>query len=173
YTHRLIHEDFTGTSLELMDKNVRASAKTFLAQISTIPNACIHLKVKNGALGIPQLRWFIPNLAFKRMRRLTTSRCPVVKYVTTTAEYIHEMTRISILAPEKLDYDLRLLREIDTNPANKGFLCFSVGGHIVNRHLSGWTNISSHQLISLIRLRSGTLGAIHGAPNQPTCHRCR
>src|SRR5699024_1942863 len=44
--------------------------------------------------------------------------------------------------------------------------------HIVNRHLSGWTNIPSHRLISLIRLRSGTLGAIHGAPNQPTCHRC-
>src|SRR5699024_9004744 len=145
---------------------------SFLFQLPSMPNACVHLKVKNGGLGIPQLRWFIPNLAFKRMRRLSSSTCPNVRYLTTTPEFLHEMTRISVLVPEKLDYDLRLLREIATNPANKGFLCFSVGGHIVNRHLSGWTNTPSRQLVGLLRLRSGTLGAIHGAPNQPTCHRC-
>ena len=172
YIHKLIHEDFTGTTLETMDRHVRAAAKTFLFQVQGLPNACVHLKVKNGGLGIPQLRWFIPNLAFKRMRRLTTSRCPYVKYLTSTPEFTKEMTRISILTPDGLDYDLRLLRDISTNPANRGFLCFSVGGHIVNRHLTGWTNIPSRQLISLIRLRSGTLGAIYGAPNQPTCHRC-
>src|SRR5699024_10357085 len=67
YTHRLIHEDFMGVSLEAMDRNIRATVKTILAQVPGIPNPCIHLKVKNGGLGIPQLRWFIPNLAFKRM----------------------------------------------------------------------------------------------------------
>ena len=95
-----------------------------------------------------------------------------MKFLSTTQEFTQEMTRISILAPDKLDYDLRQLRDISTNPSNRGFLCFSVGGHIVNRHLTGWTNIPSRQLISMIRLRSGTLGAIHGAPNQPGCHRC-
>src|SRR5699024_1360656 len=144
-----------------------------LWQLPSMPNACVHLKVKNGGMGIPQLRWFIPNLAFKRMRRLTSSRCPIVRYLTNTTAFSKEMTRISILVPDKLDYDLRLLREMNTNPANRGFLCFSVGGNIVNRHLSGWTNTPSHKLISLLRLRSGTLGAIHGAPDQPTCRHCR
>ena len=173
YIHRHLHEDFTGTTLDIMDRNIRAVVKTFLAQVPGIPNPCIHLKVKNGGLGVPQLRWFIPNLAFKRMRKLCISRCPCIRFLTSTDEFKREMTRISILTPAKLDYDLRLLRDISTNPGNRGFLCFSIGGNIVNRHLAGWTNIPSHKLISLIRLRSGTLGAIHGAPNQPTCHRCK
>src|SRR5699024_4995795 len=56
YIHRLLHEDFTGTTLDIMDRNIRAVVKTFLAQVPGIPNPCIHLKVKNGGLGVPQLR---------------------------------------------------------------------------------------------------------------------
>src|SRR5699024_10200198 len=72
YLHLLIHEDFIGSSLETMDQKIRSAAKSILWQLSSMPNACVHLKVKNGGMGIPQLRWFIPNLAFKRMRRLTS-----------------------------------------------------------------------------------------------------
>src|SRR5699024_9666838 len=60
YIHRLTHEDFTGTALEEMDRKIRTTAKVFLAQVPAMANACVHLKVKHGGLGIPQLRWFIP-----------------------------------------------------------------------------------------------------------------
>lgn len=64
------------------------------------------------------------------------------------------------------------MSEILTYPKHRGNLCFQVGGKIVNKFLSGWTEIDGRPLVNMLRLRFGTLGAIDGAPSQPTCHNC-
>ena len=123
-------------------------------------------------MGVQQLRWFIPKHAYQRMYRLKNANGAHIRYMASSVTYNNMMRKIAVLTPSDMKYHERALKEVLTYPKHKGHLCFLVGGKIVNRFLSGWTGMDGHSLVNMLRLRFGTMGAIEGAPSQPTCHNC-
>ena len=169
FLHRLVHEDFTATILKSLDRAIRNCAKDFLHLPDSAASSWFHLSVKNGGLGLPELRFEIPILSFKRLSRLQSSDSWVMKDVTTSSWFKNKLLRIERLLPHHSDNQARLLNDLERIKNFKGQTCFAVAGGLVNRHLRGNSWFSGHLFVSYLRMRSCTIGATGHEPDPVVC----
>lgn len=68
--HQLALGWFTLSYLNRLDKQIRSFARKWLSLPADCPNAYFHAGVRDGGLGIPSLRWVIPQLRMRRLQKL-------------------------------------------------------------------------------------------------------
>lgn len=68
--HQLALGLFNLSVLNNLDKKVRSSVRKWLSLPHDCPNAYFHARVVDGGLGLPSLRWVVPHLRMRRLRRL-------------------------------------------------------------------------------------------------------
>ena len=123
-----------------------------------------------GGLGLPELRFEIPIMAYKRLSRLKRSDSWVLKDVTGSTWFKGELSRIERLLPHYRDNQARLLNDLQQIRTFKGQLCFGVAGGLVNRHLNGNTWFSGSQFIAYLRMRTCSIGATGHEAEPVYCH---
>ena len=159
FLHRLTHEDFTGTILKDLDRAIRNAAKDFLHLPDSVASSWFHLSIKSGGLGLQELRYEIPIMAYKRLSRLQSSSSWVLKDIVSSAWFKAELTRIERLLPHHDNNQRRLLSDLECIQNFKGQTNFAVAGGLVNRHLHGNSWFSGSMFISYLRMRTCTIGA--------------
>src|SRR5699024_3794740 len=132
-----------------------------------------HLALRYGGIALPELRFEIPIMAYKRLSRLCASESWVLKDVTRSIWFKSELNRIQRLLPHHKDNQLKLLHDLENIRTFKGQLCFGVAGGLVNRHLQGNTWFSGGLFVSYLRMRTNSLGASGHEPEPVFCpHGC-
>lgn len=150
--HRLIHERATATVLREMTVTLRNFVRKWVRLPATTCSSFIHLAISNGGLGIPNLRWKIPELARSRMTKLQKCRAWYVQEIVKSSWYRNELFRVDSLCPMG-STEKWLLHDVSL--ANPGHMAFPIGGaKFANRHMTGSSYIEGKRFYRLAQLRS-------------------
>lgn len=169
--HRLTHESTTATTLREMAVLLRKYVRKWIKLPTTTSSSFIHLAVSSGGLGIPNLRWKLPETTRARMLSLQRCRTWYIQAVITTNWYRDELHRVDALCPlggtEKW-----LLNDVCL--ANPGHIAFPTGGsRFANRHLTGASFIEGKKFYRFVQLRSMADNANTRRARTPlTCLKC-
>ena len=135
-----------------MSTKLRMISRKWTRLPASTCSSFIHLAIRNGGLGIPNLRWTIPEMARSRMCRL--QKCPIwfIQHLVKSNWYANELYRWDALCPidgaEKWHLN-------DVSKANSAHMTFPVGGtRFANQHLSGGGYVEGQKFYRFVQLRS-------------------
>ena len=94
-THQLVLADVTKRLLRNLDVKLRRSVRNWLRLPADTPLGFFHADVKDGGLGLPALRYDIPERITRRMTKLQLSKDPVVARVATSPGHTERLAKWS------------------------------------------------------------------------------
>ncbi|CAH0562778.1 unnamed protein product [Brassicogethes aeneus] len=160
------------TVLKDVDRLVRGSVKRVLHLPSHVPNCVIHAKVRDGGLGILEMRHAIPQALLRRMDNVEYGGDPVLNATMLTPRIQSIVVRLQKLAgnvPTEQIYRAAITSDPMTtgiqisteDPASRGW---------VSDKPTGWTG---RDYVRAIQLRANVLPT-RGIPSNPEhLRRCR
>ena len=155
--HRLCHEKTIGNTLKTMDSLIRNAVKEILHLSNDVSTSFFHLSIRNGGLGLTQLRYEVPRLIGHRMARFEECEWWVARCVSRTMAFKSELKRVAMLAPDKWDNQYRLLNDMSRIPFHAGQICMSTMGSTMNDFLLGTHGIEGGRYVQMVKLRADSL----------------
>ena len=162
--HDLVLSECTQGFLESLDRDVRAAVRTWtrLPKDTVIPY--FYTNSKAGGLGIPSIRWTVPQLKVNRLSRLVESQDPVVRKVAGLANFqakIRKWSKASLLEGEPMTSSLirknvwsrRLYATVDGRGLEQSSLVPGVHDWVKDGSLL----LSGAKFNAALALRGGTL----------------
>jgi hypothetical protein len=114
--HELILGRITAGLLTTLDNKIKRFVKEILHLSNWVADGFIYLPVKQGGLGIPLLRQFVPRILLKRLEKLRCAESPFIKAFARTHEFdklIHKVKSLTQHRDNGTDWDLSKKSEHD------------------------------------------------------------
>lgn len=162
-----------GALLKTVDRLIKASVKRCLHLPVRTPDSVIHAKVRDGGLGIPQLRKVVPWTLLKRLSGLLDkTEDPIISSVLQSDRFRNIMGRLQRLAGE-IPADQKWREAITSGPMTSGSQIAvedPASREWVTCRPHGW---SGRDYVRAIHLRTNTLPCRGHPSNPPDQRRCR